>query len=218
LSILVFIASFIDGKFFYIRIMHPYLLYIISMIFLISCQNSETGKTPSKIYINDSDDIGKVELNTILLMCDRKFEENGTDTTIYFSDLIQEKIDSLELAYQVVSSRFSTEDGDMLTRLHSHLQHPLDILIILSPFEGKGYDMGRKLVQQMIDTTASKYPLSTIVLVDPPGDCRGEFDEGYLLEELAVINQTALIPEADSMLEDSYVYQKHIWNHLFPLL
>ena len=167
----------------------------------------------------------------------------GIDPTQAFPALIQEKIDSLSLPYQVVNAGLSGETtASGKNRIEWLLRRPVDILVLeLGGNDGlRGIDPQetRRNLQAIIDLTKSRYPDVKIIIAGmeaPPNMGQaftGEFR--VLFRELAVNNQTALIPfllqgvGGDPRLnlpdgihptpEGHRIVAQNVWEVLRPLL
>ena len=127
----------------------------------------------------------------------------GLDPAQGFASLIQKKIDTLGLEYEVVNAGLSgetTAGGN--SRIDWILRQPIDVFILeLGGNDGlRGIDPSAsfKNLQSIIDKVKAKYPAAKIVLAGmeaPPNmgdDFTSEFRAMY--PKLAKTNDTALIP------------------------
>jgi acyl-CoA thioesterase I len=167
----------------------------------------------------------------------------GIDPAQAFPALIQEKIDSLDLPYQVVNAGLSGETtASGKNRIEWLLRRPVEILVLeLGGNDGlRGIDPQetRRNLQAIIDLTKSRYPDVKIVMagMEAPPNMGNTFTEEFrvLFRELAINNQTALIPfllqgvGGDPQLnlpdgihptaEGHRIVAQNVWEVLRPLL
>ena len=127
----------------------------------------------------------------------------GLDTEDAFPALIQDKLDSLEMNFNVVNAGLSGDTtASGLNRLGWILENPVDVFILeLGANDGlRGIPLTetRKNLQKMIDMVREKYPEAQIVLAGmqiPPNlgpDYTAEFKSLY--PQLAEENNLKLIP------------------------
>lgn len=120
-----------------------------------------------------------------------------------FPALIQKKIDSLNLPYQVVNAGVSGETtSGGKTRIDWILQQPVDIFVLeLGANDGlRGVELPviRKNLQDIINNVKAKYPQSKLLLagMQIPPNLGINYSTGFreLFAELAQANSIALIP------------------------
>ena len=120
-----------------------------------------------------------------------------------FPALIQKKIDSLNLPYQVVNAGVSGETtSGGKTRIDWILQQPVDIFVLeLGANDGlRGVELPviRKNLHDIINNVKAKYPQSKLLLagMQIPPNLGINYSTGFreLFAELAQANSIALIP------------------------
>ena len=145
----------------------------------------------------------KAGAKTILFFGNSLTAGMGLDTEEAFPALIQEKLDSLGLDYQVVNAGLSGDTtASGLSRLGWVLENRVDILVLElganDGLRGIALNETRKNLQAMIDRFREKYPEAKIILAGmqiPPNlgpDYTSEFRDLY--PELAEKNNLDLIP------------------------
>ena len=160
-----------------------------------------------------------------------------------FPALIQKKIDSLNLPYQVVNAGVSGETSSGgKTRIDWILQQPVDIFVLeLGANDGlRGVELPviRKNLQDIIDNVKAKYPQSKLLLagMQIPPNLGINYSNGFreLFGELAQKNSIGLIPfllegvggEAALNLQDGihptaeghHIVAENVWKELVKLL
>jgi len=127
----------------------------------------------------------------------------GLDADQGFPSLIQKKIDTLGLEYEVVNAGLSgetTAGGN--SRIDWILRQPIDVFILeLGGNDGlRGIDPSAsfKNLQSIIDKVKAKYPAAKIVLagMEAPPNMGNDFTSEFraMYPKLAKANDTALIP------------------------
>lgn len=143
------------------------------------------------------------ELQSILFFGDSITAGLGVDKSQAFPALIQNKIDSLGMRYEVINGGLSGEtSAGGLRRIDWVLQRKIDIMVLeLGGNDGlRGIDLTdtKNNLQQIIDKVKAKYPDAYIILAGmqvPPNlgqDYTSEFQNIY--PELAEENNLPLIP------------------------
>ena len=144
------------------------------------------------------------EKKTILVFGDSITAGYGIDTKAAFPAILQQKIDSLSLNYEVINAGLSGEtSAGGLRRINWVLQRKVDIMILeLGGNDGlRGIDLTstKKNLQQIIERAKAKYPEMVIIIAGmqvPPNlgiEYTRQFEELY--PDLAVENQLPLIPK-----------------------
>ena len=127
----------------------------------------------------------------------------GLDPSEAFPAMIQQRIDSLGLAYNVINAGLSGEtSAGGLRRIDWLLQRHLDILVLeLGANDGlRGIALTdtRRNLQGIIDRTKQKYPNAKIVIagMQVPPNLGKTYTQAFraLFPELAQKNNAALIP------------------------
>jgi len=127
----------------------------------------------------------------------------GLDEDQGFASLIQKKIDSLGLDYEVINAGLSgetTAGGN--SRIDWILKQPIDIFILElggnDGLRGIDPDASFKNLQSIIDKVKAKYPAAKIVLagMEAPPHMGDDFTSEFraMFPKLAKANNTALIP------------------------
>jgi len=127
----------------------------------------------------------------------------GLDEDQGFTSLIQKKIDSLDLDYEVVNAGLSgetTAGGN--SRIDWILKQPIDIFILElggnDGLRGIDPDASFKNLQSIINKVKAKYPAAKIVLagMEAPPNMGDDFTSEFraMFPKLAKANNTALIP------------------------
>ncbi|MEO0582079.1 MAG: arylesterase [Bacteroidota bacterium] len=184
------------------RLFH--LLLLLSLCFIgCNSENSgtqeETEKTETQVIEEKMDNNRKILFYGNSLT----YGYGLTDRSKAFPYLIQARIDSLGMNYDVVNQGESgATSADGLSNLSWVLQSKYDVMVLaLGANDGlRGIDpaLTRKNIQEMIDIARTKYPEIQIVLagMKAPPNMGSTFTMAFetLFPELAMINQTALIP------------------------
>ena len=187
------------------------LLYLLVCCTVWSCgDNATTTKTTSKQTTATTETTASpstanttAKKKKVVFFGDSLTAAYGLDEDQGFASLIQKKIDSLDLAYEVVNAGLSgetTAGGN--SRIDWILRQPIDVFILElggnDGLRGIDPDASFKNLQSIIDKVKAKYPVAKIVLAGmeaPPNmgdDFTSEFRAMY--PKLAKANDTALIP------------------------
>lgn len=167
----------------------------------------------------------------------------GLDSENAFPALIQNRLDSLELEYNVVDAGFSGEtSAGGLRRVDWILQQPVEIFILeLGGNDGlRGLDPEntKKNLQEIIDKVENSYPDATIILagMEAPPNMGPDYTERFrnIYKELAETNDVIFLPfilegvagEPDLNLADGIhptaegheIVAENVWEVLEPLL
>jgi acyl-CoA thioesterase-1 len=153
--------------------------------------------TTSSLYAQET------ETKTVLFFGDSITAGLGVDKSQAFPALVQNRIDSLELKYEVINGGLSGEtSAGGLRRIDWILQRHIDIMILeLGGNDGlRGIDLSstKENLQQIIDKVQAKNPDVAIILAGmqvPPNlgqDYTTEFQNIY--PDLAEENDLPLIP------------------------
>ncbi|APQ18303.1 arylesterase [Maribacter hydrothermalis] len=180
--------------------------YFLLALVLIGCgENPEKKQTDGSI--NEENATQKVVLDTdkkvILFYGNSLTAAYGLDTKEGFPNKIQQRLDSLGLAYNVINSGLSGETtSGGLNRLDWVLNQPVDIFVLeLGANDGlRGIPISETMnnLQRMIDMVKKKNPETLIILAGmqiPPNmgeDYTAQFKEMY--PALAESNNILLIP------------------------
>ena len=143
------------------------------------------------------------ESKTILIFGDSITAGLGVDISQAFPAVIQEKIDSAGLDYEVINGGLSGEtSAGGLRRINWVLQRKVDIMILeLGGNDGlRGIDLSstKENLQQIINRAREKYPDMKIILagMQVPPNLGIEYTRDFqnLYPELAEANDLTLIP------------------------
>ena len=171
-----------------------YWIYVCTIFFLMGLELN--GEIIQRETSNDSP-------KTILFFGDSLTAGYGVNQDEAFPAIIQCRIDSLKLPYEVVNAGLSGEtSAGGLRRIDWVLQRPVDIFVLeLGSNDGlRGIDLNstRQNLQAILDKVRIKYPNVQLVVVGmqmPPNfgpDYTKMFRE--LFPELAEVNRAELIP------------------------
>ena len=228
---------------FYICKMKTVSIILVSVITLLSaCTNDEnaTGSNQTNTG-NDSATIAKKK--TIVFYGNSLTAGYGLSPSQAFPALIQKKIDSLGLPYQVINAGVSGETSSGgKTRIDWILRDPVEIFVLeLGANDGlRGTPLSetKKNLQDIIDIVKAKYP--NIKLVFAGMEIPPNMGQAYTTEfrniytDLAAKNNMTLIPfllqgvggEPDLNLEDGIhpneeghrIVAENVWKQLEKLL
>ncbi len=145
----------------------------------------------------------KARKRTILFLGDSLTSGYGLSTEVAFPAVIQAKIDSLGLGYEVVNAGISGETTSAgLSRMNWMLKRRIDVLVIElganDGLRGVPLKVTRQNLQAIVDSSRKAYPNVNVVLAGiqvPPNlgpEYTSEFKE--IFPELAAKNKVALIP------------------------
>lgn len=182
------------------------LLFIFVNLFLItSCKdNPKKRETETETSSVVKDTVSKkTDSSVILLFGDSLTAGLGVDPEEAFSALIQSKIDSLNLDYQVVNAGLSGETtASGVNRLNWVLDQDVKIIMIElganDGLRGVPLEETEKNLQKMIDMVREKDPKIKIVLagMQIPPNMGKEYTSRFknIFPELAKKNNVYLIP------------------------
>lgn len=145
----------------------------------------------------------KARKRTILFLGDSLTSGYGLSAEVAFPAVIQAKIDSLGLGYEVVNAGISGETTSAgLSRMNWMLKRRIDVLVIElganDGLRGVPLKVTRQNLQAIIDSSRKAYPKVNVVLAGiqvPPNlgpEYTSEFKE--IFPDLATKNKVALIP------------------------
>ena len=145
----------------------------------------------------------KAGKRTILFLGDSLTSGYGLSAEGAFPAVIQAKIDSLGLGYEVVNAGISGETTSAgLSRMNWMLKRRIDVLVIAlganDGLRGVPLKVTRQNLQAIVDSSRKAYPKVNVVLAGiqvPPNlgpEYTSEFKE--IFPELAAKNKVALIP------------------------
>ncbi|HET6765989.1 MAG TPA: arylesterase [Chitinophagaceae bacterium] len=218
-------------------------IIMVNLVILFSaCTNNENAADNNHSdTVNDSASVAKKK--TVVFFGNSLTAGYGLSPSQAFPALIQEKIDSLGLPYQVINAGVSGETSSGgKTRIDWILREPLDIFVLeLGANDGlRGTPLSetRKNLQDIIDKVRAKYP--DIKLVFAGMEIPPNMGQAYTTEfrniytDLAAKNNMTLIPfllqgvggEPDLNLEDGIhpneeghrIVAENVWKQLQKLL
>lgn len=184
----------------------PVLITVFITLLLTACGNNNTN-TNAPAANNNADTTAtttpSTKTKTILFFGNSLTAGYGLETTEAFPALIQKKLDSLKLPYQVVNAGVSGEtSAGGASRVDWILKQPVDIFVLElganDGLRGIPVEETRKNLQSIIDKVKAKYPQAKIVLagmqVPPNMGQQYATDFRALFGQLAQKNEAALIP------------------------
>jgi len=179
-------------------------LFVLSLI-LLSCGNQQSKSNTDKTL--DSADrkvsVAAAKKKNILFFGTSLTAGYGLDPTEAYPALIQNRIDSLKMPYNVINGGLSGEtSAGGKGRIDWLLKQPVDIFVLeLGANDGlRGLPIAQtiKNLQAIIDRVKAKYPDAKMVLagmqVPPNMGAKYAADFKNIFPELAKKNQMALIP------------------------
>jgi len=221
--------------------------YFLMVLVMFSCGNEKSSKT--KVEKNEATTIANespesASNKTILFFGDSITAGYGLeDTNDAFPGIIQAKIDSLGLAYEVVNSGLSGETtAGGKSRIQWILNQNIDVFILElganDGLRGVALSETRANLQAIIDAVNSKSPDTRIILAGmqlPPNmgqDYTSEFKS--IFSDLAAKNKLAFIPfiledvggikglnQNDGIhptAEGHKIVAKNVWEVLLPII
>lgn len=171
------------------------------ILFTIACNNS-TKSHQNEINTNSIQSI-KDSSKTIVFFGNSLTAGYGLDPEQAFPAIIQQKIDSLRLNWQIVNAGVSGETTTAgLARIDWILQKPLNIFVLElggnDGLRGIPLEVTEQNLQAMIDKVKAKYPSAPIVLAGmqlPPNlGVKYTKDFATIYPKLAQKNNVILIP------------------------
>lgn len=184
----------------FMKIMGFYIAMCV-ILFTIACNNS-TKSHQNEINTNSIQSI-KDSSKTIVFFGNSLTAGYGLDPEQAFPAIIQQKIDSLRLNWQIVNAGVSGETTTAgLARIDWILQKPLNIFVLElggnDGLRGIPLEVTEQNLQAMIDKVKAKYPSAPIVLAGmqlPPNlGVKYTKDFATIYPKLAQKNNVILIP------------------------
>ena len=178
-------------------------IIIITLIILFSACTNNKKSTDSNQANVEKDTVSSAKKKTIVFFGNSLTAGYGLSPEQAFPALIQKKIDSLGLPYQVVNAGVSGETSSGgKTRIDWILQQPIDIFVLeLGANDGlRGIPLSetKKNLQEIIDKVKAKYPHTKLVFAGmqiPPSMGQAYTTEfKNIFTELAEKNAMTLIP------------------------
>ena len=228
---------------FYICSMKKGSFFIVSLIILFSaCTNNEESQDNNQNN-NPTETVAVAKKKTIVFFGNSLTAGYGLSPSEAFPALIQKRIDSLNLPYQVINAGVSGETSSGgKTRIDWILREPIDIFVLElganDGLRGTLLSETKKNLQDIIDKVKAKYPDTKLVFAGmeiPPNMGQAyttEFRNIYT--ELAKKNSMTLIPfllegvggepelnQADGIhptAEGHVIVAENVWKQLEKLL
>lgn len=179
---------------------------LVAFLFLVSCgqsQQKEEEKLTEEATTSEAQNEKEAEGNVILFFGNSLTAGMGLDTSEAFPALIQKKIDSLGLDYEVVNAGLSGETTAAgKNRINWVLNQDVDVFVLElganDGLRGVPVEETRRNLQAIIDVVREKNPETQIILagMQIPPNLGPEYATDFrkVFPELAKKNDIALIP------------------------
>ena len=224
------------------RNLHPAFLLLV-LAFFLSCgdQKKEEEKSAEKEKTEEKDE--QSNSKTILFFGDSLTAGMGLDPNEAFPAVIQEKLDSLGLNYEIINAGLSGETtASGKNRVDWVLNQEVDIFVLElganDGLRGIPLEETEKNLQQIIDIVQEKYPNTRIILagMEIPPNMGPEYTAEFrsIFPKLAKKNEVELIPfllegvagypdlnQADGIhptAEGHQIVAKNVWEVLEPMV
>jgi acyl-CoA thioesterase-1 len=178
--------------------------YISLFVLLNSCNDSSDKKSETtQSEVSEETEVKTNKTKSILFFGDSLTAGLGVDTDEAFPAIIQRRIDSLQLPYQVINAGLSGETtASGKNRVSWILNQPIDVFVLeLGANDGlRGIPISetKSNLQAIIDTVKEKNPKAQIILtgMQIPPNMGPEYTEEFknVFPELADKNNIQLIP------------------------
>lgn len=178
--------------------------YISLFVLLNSCNDSSDKKSETtQSEVSEETEVATNNTKSILFFGDSLTAGLGIDTDEAFPAIIQRRIDSLQLPYQVINAGLSGETtASGKNRVSWILNQPIDVFVLeLGANDGlRGIPITetKSNLQAIIDTVKEKNPKAQIILtgMQIPPNMGPEYTEEFknVFPELADKNNIQLIP------------------------
>jgi acyl-CoA thioesterase I len=174
---------------------------LFSLMIIVSCGNKDKAASAAKKAEAGTATASKAK--TILFFGNSLTAGYGVEPSQAFPALIQNKIDSLNLSYQVVNAGVSGEtSAGGNSRIDWILRQPVDVFVLElganDGLRGVPVDETKRNLQSIIDKVKAKYPDAKLVLagmqVPPNMGQKYATDFQAIFPELAKKNNMAFIP------------------------
>jgi len=225
-----------------IKAVYPAVLLLSAILFLGNACNQKQEKE-KKVTTENAVRPEKSEKKIILFYGNSLTAGYGLDEEASFPSLIQNKIDSLNLDYQVINGGLSGETtASGLSRLDWFLEDEPEVFVLElggnDGLRGIPLDETRKNLQAIISSISKKYPDTKILLagMQIPPNMGIEYTEEFrkMYAEIAENQNIEFIPfllegvagDPDLNLPDGIhpteegqkIVARTVWKHLAPLL
>lgn len=186
--------------------MKPTFLTLVSIFFLISCNNNENTSSETDAQQETSQEVPvsqEKKNKKIIFLGNSLTAAYGLDPDQGFPALIQAKIDSLGLDYEVINAGLSGETtAGGAERVDWILQQPVDIFILElggnDGLRGIEPEASYKNLKSIVDKVQAKYPDAQIILagMQAPPNMGPDFTQKFrdMYPQLAREENLALIP------------------------
>ncbi|HEX2532810.1 MAG TPA: arylesterase [Chitinophagaceae bacterium] len=177
--------------------------FIGALVLTVSCNNGGKAEQPAATKDSAGASAPAAKEKTILFFGNSLTAGYGLDPSQAFPALIQRRIDSLGLPYNVVNAGVSGETSSGgNSRVGWILKQPVDVFVLeLGANDGlRGVPVAetRKNLQAIIDQVRAKYPQARLVLagMQVPPNMGADYAAAFrdLYPGLAEANNMALIP------------------------
>jgi acyl-CoA thioesterase-1 len=216
---------------------------LFGLLFLTSC--GETAKKEQEVVVEEQlPDEENSAINKVILFFGNSLTAGmGLDTENAFPAIIQEKIDSQGLEYQVINAGLSGETtASGKNRVSWVLNQNVDVFVLElganDGLRGVPLEETRKNLQAIIDTVRAKNPETKILLtgMQIPPNMGKEYASGFrkIFPELAKKNDVYLVPflledvagipelnQSDGIhptAEGQKILAENIWDVLEPIV
>lgn len=224
------------------RNLHPAFLLLV-LAFFLSCgdQKKEEEKSAEKEKTEEKDE--QSNSKTILFFGDSLTAGMGLDPNEAFPAVIQEKLDSLGINYEIINAGLSGETtASGKNRVDWVLNQEVDIFVLElganDGLRGIPLEETEKNLQQIIDIVQEKYPNTRIILagMEIPPNMGPEYTAEFrsIFPKLAKKNEVELIPfllegvagypdlnQADGIhptAEGHQIVAENVWEVLEPMV
>ncbi|MEM6724848.1 MAG: arylesterase [Bacteroidota bacterium] len=175
------------------------------LILGISCQNSSTEKTKDNPVETEkkTNQTPKDNRKTVMFFGNSLTAGYGLDEDQSFPSLIQQKIDSLGLQWNVVNAGYSGEtSAGGLQRVDWMLKQPIDVFVLElggnDALRGLPVPELQKNLQAIIDKVFEAYPQSEVVVaaMEAPPNMGPEYTNGFrqVFKSLAEPDNVTYLP------------------------
>ncbi len=173
---------------------------VVALLFVMGCNDNKTPDAQKNSAVNNTDSVKK---KTIVFFGNSLTAGYGLNPSQAFPALIQNKIDSLGLTYNVINAGVSGETSSGGNgRIDWILREPIDVFILeLGANDGlRGIPLAetRKNLQSIVEKVKLKYPavLQVIAGMQIPPNMGQKYSNEFrnIFPELAAKNGMTLIP------------------------
>ena len=226
-----------------------YTMFCYGILCLLACNDKPDPKkevvkeAPKTSEIANNNSEKQKKKKSIMFFGDSLTAGYGLSEEESFPSLVQKRIDSLGLSYQVINAGLSGEtSAGGLGRIDWVLQQPVDIFVLElganDMLRGLALDNTKENLDQIIDKVKSSYPQAQIVItgMQSPPNMGKEYSSGFnsMFGSIAKNYNASLIPflldgvagNPDLNLPDGKhpnasgqkIVLENVWNIISPLL